>query len=80
MCNLNKEDDEKIREGIEKDDEVIRNLKEMNKEGIFDSYTREKINLEVNLLAQKRKWMSTIPTALEYYNSSINNPRNKFIL
>jgi hypothetical protein len=80
LYNLNKDDDEKIRESVEKDDEVVRNILETNKDEIFDQVTREKVNLEMYLSAQKRKWMATIPTALEYYNASINNPNNKFIL
>ena len=36
----------------------------------------------MNLLfsIQKRKWMTTVPTILEYYNSGIINPVNKTIL
>lgn len=80
LYNINKEDDEKLRDNIEKDDDVIRNLKELNKDEIYDTVTREKVNLENNIQAQKRKWMSTVPTILDYYNTGINNPRNKFIL
>jgi hypothetical protein len=80
LFNLNKEDDEKLRDAIEKDDEVLKNLKEINKDDIFDSISREKVNLENYLQAQKRRWMSTVPTVLEYYNTGINNPTNKFIL
>ena len=80
LYNINKEDDEKLRDIIEKDDEVIKNLKELNKDEIYDSVTKEKVNLENYLQSQKRKWMCTVPTILDYYNTGINNPSNKFIL
>ena len=75
-----KEDDGRIRDLIEKDDEIIKSVKEINKDEIIDCNSREKVKLEVYLQMQKRKWMSTVPTVLEYYNSAINNPNNKFIL
>ena len=80
LANMIKEDDEKIKDLIEKDDEIIKSVKEINKDEIIDCIAREKVKLEVYLQIQKRKWMSTVPTVLEYYNSAINNPNNKFIL
>ena len=65
---------------FEKDDEVIKNVRDLNKEEVFNAVTKEKINLENYHLLQKRKRMSTIPTVLEYYNSGISNPNNKFII
>lgn len=80
IFDIPKEDDARILEFIEKDDEVIKNIRELNKEEILDIREKEKINLENYLQLQKRKWMATVPTVLEYYNSGIQNPSNKFML
>ncbi len=77
---MQKEDEDKLIGDFEKDDEVIRNARELNKDEVFNVKTKEKINLENYLQAQKRKWMSTVPTILEYYNSGVINPSNKLIL
>jgi hypothetical protein len=75
-----KDDEEKLLNEYEKDDDAARNLRELNINEVYDHKIKEKINLENFLKAQKRKWMSTIPTILEYYNSGIVNPNNKFVL
>lgn len=58
---------------VERDDsDIIRNARQED--------SKDKIELENSLQLQKRKWMATIPTILEYYNSTITNPNNKFLL
>lgn len=80
IFDMIKDDEEKLLENIEKDDPVMRNIREINKDEVYDVKTKEKINLENFLIAQKRKWAATIPTVLEFYNSGVTNPTNKFIL
>jgi hypothetical protein len=80
VFELAKDDEDKLIELFEKDDEVMRKVRELNKDEVFDAKMKEKIKLENHLQLQKRKWMATIPTVLEFYNSGINNPNNKFIL
>ena len=79
IFELPKEDDKAIVENIEKDDNEIKNLREINKEGTFDIRKQEKINLENKFLAIKKKWMSLVPTYIEYINSGIKNPSNKLL-
>ncbi len=80
VFELIKEDENKLIGEFEKDDEVIRNTREINKDEIFNYKLKEKIKLENYLQTQKRKWMSTLPTVLEFYNSGVQNPNNKFII
>lgn len=80
IIDIPREDESKIQESIEKDDEVIQKLKEINKEEVVDPKEKEKINLESYLQSQKRKWISTLPTVLEFYNTGMSLPNNKFIL
>lgn len=80
IIDIPKEDEIKIQESIEKDDEIIMKLKELTKEEVFDPKDKEKANLESYLQSQKRKWISTIPTVLEFYNAGMSYPNNKFIL
>ncbi len=80
VFDINKDDPNKLLEDIEKDDEVMKKVREVNKDGIFDQRKQEKIKVENRLQSIKQTWMSTIPTLLENYNSSISNPKNKFIL
>ena len=70
----------KIIEKFEKDDEKIAKVRELNKNGVYDVRMEEKINLENKMIMHKKKWMSTVPTAMEYFNSGIKNEDNKFIL
>ena len=79
IFELTKEDDKNIVENIEKDDNEIKNLREINKDGTFDVRKQEKINLENKFMAIKKKWMSLVPTYIEYINSGIKNPANKLI-
>ena len=55
------------------------NIREINKEGTYDIRKQEKINLENKFLAIKKKWMSLVPTYVEYINSGIKNPANKLL-
>jgi hypothetical protein len=80
IYDINRDDPNKLLEDIEKDDEVMKKIREINKTDVFDYRKQEKINTENKLQSIKKKWMSTIPTILENYNSSISNPKNKFIL
>jgi hypothetical protein len=80
VFELPREDENKLISEFEKDDEVIRNTREINKDEVFNQKTREKINLQNYLQTQKRKWMSTLPTVLEFYNSGVTNSNNKFII
>ena len=77
IYELIKEDDKSIVENIEKEDNEIKNMRDINKEGTFDIRKQEKINLENKFLAIKKKWMSLVPTYIEYINSGIKNPANK---
>jgi hypothetical protein len=80
VFELLKEDENKLISEFEKDDEVIRNAREINKDEIYNFKIKEKVILENYLQTQKRKWMSTLPTVLEFYNSGVQNPNNKFII
>ena len=80
IIDIPREDDEKLMETFEKEDEVIGKIKEVQKDETLDPKDKEKFNLENFLQSQKRKWFSTLPTVLEYYNSGISYSNNKFIL
>ena len=69
IFELVKEDDKAIIENIEKEDNEIKNIRDINKNGTFDIRKQEKINLENKLSAIKKKWMSLVPTYIEYINS-----------
>ena len=79
IFELIKEDDKAIIENIEKEDNEIKNIRDINKEGTYDIRKQEKINLENKFLAIKKKWMSLVPTYMEYINSGIKNPANKLL-
>ena len=79
IFELVKDDDKAIVENIEKEDNEIKNIREINKNGTFDVRKQEKINLENKLNAIKKKWMSLVPTYIEYINSGIKNPANKLL-
>ena len=79
IFELTKEDDKTIVENIEKEDNEIKNMREINKEGTFDIRKQEKINLENKFTEIKKKWMSLVPTYIEYINSGIKNPSNKLL-
>ena len=66
-------------DNIEKEDNEIKTMRDMNKEGTFDIRKQEKINLENKFSAIKKKWMSLVPTYIEYINSGIKNPSNKLL-
>ena len=80
IYELKRDDDKAILDMIEKDDEKIAKVRELNKNGVYDVRMEEKINLENKMIMHKKKWMSTVPTAMEYFNSGIKNEDNKFIL
>ena len=79
IFELTKEDDKAIVDNIEKEDNEIKTMRDMNKEGTFDIRKQEKINLENKFSAIKKKWMSLVPTYIEYINSGIKNPSNKLL-
>ena len=79
IFELVKEDDKAIIENIEKEDNEVKNIRDINKNGTFDIRKQEKINLENKLSAIKKKWMSLVPTYIEYINSGIKNPANKLM-
>ena len=79
IFELFKDDDKAIIENIEKEDNEIKNIREINKNGTFDIRKQEKINLENKFSAIKKKWMSLVPTYLEYINSGIKDPANKLL-
>ena len=79
IYELTKDDDKAILNNIEKEDNEIKNIREMNKNGTFDVRKKEKINLENKFSAIKKKWMSLVPTYIEYINSGIKNPANKLM-
>ena len=49
------------------------------KMGLLIIRKQEKINLENKFSAIKKKWMSLVPTYIEYINSGIKNPANKLM-
>ena len=79
IFELVKDDHKAIIENIEKEDNEIKNIREINKNGTFDIRKQEKINLENKFSAIKKKWMSLVPTYTEYINSGIKNPANKLL-
>jgi len=79
IFELTKEDDKAIVDNIEKEDNEIKTMRDMNKERTFDIRKQEKINLENKFSAIKKKWMSLVPTYIEYINSGIKNPSNKLL-
>ena len=54
-------------------------MRDINKEGAFDIRKEQKINLENKFRAIKKKWMSLVPTYIEYIHSCIKNPSNKLL-
>jgi hypothetical protein len=79
IFELSKDDDKAIVENIEKEDTEVKNIRDINKNGTFDVRKQEKINLENKFSAIKKKWMSLVPTYMEYINSGIKNPANKLM-
>ena len=79
IFELVKDDDKAIVENIEKEDSEVKNIRDINKNGTFDIRKQEKINLENKFAAIKKKWMSLVPTYIEYINSGIKNPANKLM-
>ena len=79
IFELTKDDDKAIVENIEKEDNEVKSIRDINKNGTFDVRKQEKINLENKFLAIKKKWMSLVPTYMEYINSGIKNPANKLM-
>ena len=73
-----KDDEDKLLAEFEKDDEVMKTLRESQKEEIVDIKRKEKVKLENFLKAQKKKWVSSLPTLLDSLNTGLNNPNNKF--
>ena len=50
-------------------------MRDINKEGAFDIRKEQKINLENKFRAIKKKWMSLVPTYIEFFliiNYTIN--------
>ncbi len=80
IIDIPREDEIKLQENIEREDEVIQKLREVNKDEVIDPKDKEKSYLENYLQSQKRKWISTLPTVLEFYNAGMSYPNNKFIL
>ena len=54
-------------------------MRDINQEGTFDIRIEQKINLENKFRAIKKKWMSLVPTYIEYIHSCIKNPSNKLL-
>ena len=79
IFELFKDDDKPILENSEKEDSEVKNVRDINKNGTFDIRKQEKINLENKFAAIKKKWMSLVPTYIEYINSGIKNPANKLM-
>ena len=77
ILDIVKEDDVAILNQIEKDDEVVKSHRELNKEYIYDGQFAEKEKLDKFINSQKLKWMSTVNTAMDYYNDRVVNPYNK---
>ena len=46
-------------------------MRDIGKEWTFDIRKEQKINLENKFRAIKKKWMSLVPTYIEYINSSL---------
>ena len=78
MSVLSRDDDKALLDMIEKDGEIITKVREENKVEVMDEKKREKINLHNKFEGHKKKWYSTMPTVIDYFNSGIINPDNKF--
>ena len=79
IFEMKKDDDKNILDIIERDDDVVKKEKEKNIKGTYDVRKEEKIKLEKKLQGHKKKWMSLVPTYIEYLNSGIQAPENKLI-
>lgn len=78
MSVYNRDDDKALLDMIEKDGDVIGKVREENKVEVMDEKKKEKINLHNKFEGHKKKWYSTMPTVIDYFNSGIVNPDNKF--
>jgi hypothetical protein len=72
-----KDDYKAILDMIEKDDDKVKNMRDLNKKGTYDVRKDKKIKYENMMMAHKKKWMSLVPTFFEYMNSGIKHPKNK---
>ncbi|MCQ2818369.1 MAG: hypothetical protein MJ252_13970 [archaeon] len=66
---------------IEKGDENMKKIREQIDQGITEDVRKaEKLKLEDKLQGIKKKWMSVVPTAMEYFNSGIVDNDNKMFI
>jgi hypothetical protein len=75
-----KEGEDKLLQEFEKDDDIIKAIRESQKEEVVDIKKKQASSLENLLKSQKKKWMTTLPTMLDYLNSGVSNPNNKFLI
>lgn len=79
VFDILKDDEVKFLEMIEAGDEVVRQERENNKELPYSQEQLESERTENYLRIQKKKWESTLPTMIEYYNEAIQQSENKII-
>ncbi len=75
-----KEGEDKLLQEFEKDDDIIKSIRESQKEEVVDIKKKQASSLNNLLKSQKKKWMTTLPTMLDYLNSGVSNPNNKFLI
>ena len=69
IFELTKEKDNNINiiKNTEKEDNEIKNMRDIGKEWTFDIRKEQKIILENKFRAIKKKWMSLVPTYIEFF-------------
>ena len=69
IFELTKENDNNINiiKNTEKEDNEIKNMRDIGKEWTFDIRKEQKINLENKFRAIKKKWMNLVPTYIEFF-------------
>ena len=69
IFELTKENDNNINiiKNTEKEDNEIKNMRDIDKEWTFDIRKEQKINLENKFRSIKKKWMSLVPTYIEFF-------------
>lgn len=77
IFDILKDNEDKLLDVIEQGDEVIKSHRERMKEREGKEDGEDKNN--EYLMSIRKKWESTLPTVLEYYNESIISKINKIL-
>lgn len=79
IFDILKDDENKLLEFFESGDETVKMEREKSKDEPYHLAKLEFNRTEAYLKSQKKKWESSLSTAIEYYNESIVYPENKII-